>query len=261
MWQDDDHENYVRCESLEELGKEYGQAIFVFYRERKDWKPFFSLIKQCWYLFGFLNISTYSNEYIKYGDNDYEFFRGIWVNLQEAKWNEGSIEFKNSHIDLIENGYAFIRFNANVPQPEGYEDSPIYKDSDDYKFKWDLTFDDHDYVTWDEKVNECVQHFHKRHGMMPSALFANSDTYEKINDSVKTYGSAWLGYYGLSEDEEEMGFDGYKEFKQKEYTLKFCIDDDIVTDGCRLAEKTPSEDEVDYFCIAQAPGQDEEDEE
>jgi len=43
-----------------------------------------SIIKKCVKIFGYMNVSFFHDDYMKYGDHIDEFLVGFWVNLKEA---------------------------------------------------------------------------------------------------------------------------------------------------------------------------------
>jgi hypothetical protein len=60
-------------------------------------------------MFGCINVSLYHDDYMKYGDRIEEFlYSGFRVNLREAEFNDGSIEFENATM-LFENRFMNIR--------------------------------------------------------------------------------------------------------------------------------------------------------
>jgi len=108
MWTDDYHDHFVRPENEEEL-KEIIAPLNLYKKDNKNWIIMYSDIKKCIEMFGYMNVSLYFNEYMKYGDHLEEFlYGGFWVNLREAEYNDGSIEFENATI-LFENGFMLIR--------------------------------------------------------------------------------------------------------------------------------------------------------
>jgi hypothetical protein len=106
MWTDDYHNNFVRPDNKEELEELVG-PLFLYKENDKTWEKMYSDILQCIEIFGYGNVSLYHNDYMKYGDHLEPFLYGFWVNLQDGKYNEGSIEFENATI-LIENGFMFV---------------------------------------------------------------------------------------------------------------------------------------------------------
>jgi len=107
MWTDDYHDHFVRPANKKELD-EIIAPLNLYKKNDKRWKEMYSDIKKCIKMFGYMNVSLYYDDYMKYGDHIEEFLCGFWVNLREAEYNEDSIEFKNASI-TIENGFMFIR--------------------------------------------------------------------------------------------------------------------------------------------------------
>jgi len=107
MWIDDYHDHYVRCENLEEL-EEFCEPLFIHKKNDKRWKRMRSNVLKCAEIFGYLNISLFSNDDMKYGNGIEEFLSGFWVNLKDADFNEGYLEIEETTI-TIENGFMFIR--------------------------------------------------------------------------------------------------------------------------------------------------------
>jgi len=108
MWTDDDHDHFLRPENDEDLDKIIA-PLNLYKKNDKHWKTMYSDIKKCIEMFGYMNVSLYFDEYMKYGDHIEEFlYGGFWVNLREAEYNDGSIEFENATI-LFENGFMLIR--------------------------------------------------------------------------------------------------------------------------------------------------------
>jgi len=107
MWTDDYHNHYVRPETMEEL--EELIAPLILYKKGVDrWENMYRNILNCVEVFGFMNISLYQNDYLKYGDGIEEFLHGFWLNLREADYNEGSVELENTTV-TIEDGFMFVR--------------------------------------------------------------------------------------------------------------------------------------------------------
>ena len=106
MWCDDYHDNYVKPDNKKEL-EELIAPLILFRKEDKTWKKMHKVIKQCAKIFGYKNISLYHTDYQKYGDHLDTFLAGFWVNLRDAEYNEGSIEFDENTI-LIEDGFMWV---------------------------------------------------------------------------------------------------------------------------------------------------------
>jgi hypothetical protein len=108
MWTDDYHDHFVRCETLDEL-EEHCAPLFLYRKEDKQWIKMWSLLQECVKMFGCINVSVYSNDYMKYGDGIEEFLFGFWVNLKEAVFTDDcSLELVKSTI-LFEDGFMFVR--------------------------------------------------------------------------------------------------------------------------------------------------------
>jgi hypothetical protein len=114
---DDDHEHYIRCETLDELNELCGwlDVYSVANRHRngeEGWKAHYEDLLKSVELFGILNISVYYNEYMNRSDGLEEFMLGFWINLKEAEYNEGSIYFDTAkHINIID-GYLWVDYNS-----------------------------------------------------------------------------------------------------------------------------------------------------
>jgi hypothetical protein len=108
MWTDDYHNNYVRCENLEEL-EEHCAPLFLYNKEDKRWIKMWSDIQEFCEYFGYLNISLYNNDYMKYGDGIEEFLSGFWVNLKDAEYpdDDSCIMFERAYF-RFENGFMFV---------------------------------------------------------------------------------------------------------------------------------------------------------
>ena len=107
MYMDDYHDNYVRPRTKEEL-EELVAPLFLYNEKDARWIKMYDNIQKCIEIFGYLNVSLYHNDYMKYGDHIEPFLHGFWVNLQEAEYNEGCIDFEG-HSITIENGFMFIQ--------------------------------------------------------------------------------------------------------------------------------------------------------
>jgi len=108
MWIDDDHDHFVRPKNEKEF-EEIIAPLILYKKNNKKWEVMYSDIKKCIEMFGYMNVSLYFDEYMKYGDHIEEFlYSGFWVNLRDAEYNEGSIYFENATI-LFENGFMNIR--------------------------------------------------------------------------------------------------------------------------------------------------------
>jgi len=106
VWIDDYHDNFVRADTMEELD-ELVAPLFLYKKKDERWLKMYNNIKKCIEMFGINNVSFYHNDYMKYGDHLEEFLNGFWVNLREAEYNDGYIDFEN-HSMVIENGFLFI---------------------------------------------------------------------------------------------------------------------------------------------------------
>jgi hypothetical protein len=108
MYTDDYHDNFLRPENEKDLEEIIGY-VNIFYGKNEKWQVMYSDIKKCIEMFGYMNVSLYFNEYMKYGDHIEEFLSGFWVNLREADYkDEGFIEFENAYI-MIENGFMYVQ--------------------------------------------------------------------------------------------------------------------------------------------------------
>ena len=107
MWVDDYHDNYFRPENQEELD-EMLEPLMLLKKGNDRWERMHSSLLKCVEMFGYLNVSIMHTDTMKYGDRLDEFLAGFWVNLKEAEYNDGNIEFENADI-TIENGFMFIR--------------------------------------------------------------------------------------------------------------------------------------------------------
>jgi len=108
MWTDDYHDHFVRPENEEEF-EEIIAPLNLYKKKDKKWGVMYSDIKKCIEMFGYMNVSLYYDDYMKYGDRIEEFlYSGFWVNIREAEYNDGNIEFENATI-LFENGFMNIR--------------------------------------------------------------------------------------------------------------------------------------------------------
>jgi len=109
MRTDDYHDNFLRPENEEDLQELIGYVTFYYGKKDEKWQTMYSDIKKCIEMFGYVNVSLYFNEYMKYGDHIEEFLAGFWVNLREADYTEeGCLEFENTNI-TIENGFMYIQ--------------------------------------------------------------------------------------------------------------------------------------------------------
>ena len=107
MWTDDYHDDYVRPENMEELD-ELVAPLFQLLIKKERWLKMYENIKKCIEIFGFMNVSIYYHDDMKHGDRLEMFLHGFWVNLREAEFNDGTIDFEGHEI-LIEDGFMFIR--------------------------------------------------------------------------------------------------------------------------------------------------------
>jgi hypothetical protein len=113
MRADDDHNNYVRCENLDDLENHCGPLV-LYNKEDKRWIKMRSLIQECCEYFGYLNVSIYNNDYMKYGDGIDEFLSGFWINLKDADYpdDDSSVNFGNAQV-FIENGYMRVNLGSD----------------------------------------------------------------------------------------------------------------------------------------------------
>ena len=106
MYTDDYHDNYFRPENQEELDEMLAPLI-LFNKGQERWEHMHADILKCVELFGYRNNSLLQTQTMKYGDNIEWSLSGFWVNLKEAEYNDGRIEFENADI-TIENGFMFF---------------------------------------------------------------------------------------------------------------------------------------------------------
>jgi hypothetical protein len=108
MWADDYHDHFVRPENKKEFD-ELVAPLQLYNKDDKRWKKMYSIIKKCVKMFGYMNVSLYYDDYMKYGDHIHEFLCGFWVNLREANFSEEEhLILENTTIEF-ENGFMFIR--------------------------------------------------------------------------------------------------------------------------------------------------------
>ena len=107
MRTDDYHDHYFCPENQEELDEMIAPLI-LFNKGQERWERMYKDILKCVEMFGYRNISLLQTQTMKYGDNIEWFLSGFWINLKNAEYNDGYIEFENADI-TIENGFMFIR--------------------------------------------------------------------------------------------------------------------------------------------------------
>jgi hypothetical protein len=115
MWQDDDHQNYVRFETLDELKElcdwvEFYQAYTNHRNGKEGWSAHYQDILKSVELFGSMNVSVHYDEYMKMGDGLEAFMSGFYINLKNAEYNEGTIEFETAESFYIEDGYLRVNY-------------------------------------------------------------------------------------------------------------------------------------------------------
>jgi hypothetical protein len=115
MWQDDDHQNYVRFETLDEFKElcgwvEFYQAYTLLKNGKDAWNARYNDIIKSIELFGSMNVSVHYDEYMKMGDGLDEFMSGFWINLKDAEYNDGCIKFETAENIFIQDGYLGVSY-------------------------------------------------------------------------------------------------------------------------------------------------------
>jgi hypothetical protein len=84
------------------------------------------------------------------------------------------------------------------------------------------------YIFWNHEIYNASLDFYDKYNIYPNIMLASEITYNGIDNQLKTYG---FGADGLRWDgdpsEKPPEFTGLSSFSTKDFTVEFCIDNEI----------------------------------